>query len=710
MYLRKTSVLVFIFLISACAFAVSAPAVTSSTHPAGEWSSNRSASVSWDAVAGATKYEYAYDSASDTIPDGSDFTTETSLTLPAKQEGIFYFHVRSFQGSNASETTHYTIQIDSTGPKRPKVTATPEGLYVRLEWEESSDNLSGVKGYEIYKNKQTGFEINDPGVEFLGTFTGTGYLDTNEMTEGRTYFYKVAAVDNADNRGIISAEAKAKIPTFCTLGIVLGASLSSDKSKLIIDISSADPIYYSNLYVTPPNKPRETLFSDKSDYNSWQGEIDLAGVSQGEIFVDLKAKEFYGDNCDTNLLFLYDTVLPTIDFIFPKNYREELSETVTLNVQVQDSGDYKSGIGTVEFFYKLTAASAFISLGTPDLNNGYYVMDWNTLLLPNEYYTFKVSASDKAGNTVEAEKPVWIFNTGEIESDVNSLIFEAYASLDLVEEKEGILLGMGIESPNMRELKTQGIEALEIAERSFSERAFSDAVESANFAKDFFAQAQSAIDLNVMGEEEFVFNDQQIGLLLEAVGLSPELISHSEFLIQQSNVSRKLQIMRVSDLNTVYFKPIILISFGFSESFLLDNNISAIGVIEYVPKEFAASASDIVSSREFKTLKEDPTISFSLDKEFFDSGKTLSYGLSSELTEAEAMAFLNDHYVNKFVAPPVLMNPDMAPGVPIPIGFDWFPIVLGAVVVVLVLVLLLILMRRPKKSKFEVPKKKFGRF
>ena len=695
MNFAKIFAIALLLCFAQAAFAA-APAVSSSTHPVQEkWYNSTVAYVSWVPVEGAASYVYAYDSSPDTVPGNSNAIAKTGLTLPPKADGTWFFHVKALGSFGSSDTAHFKIQIDTQGPTQPQPTATARQDGIFLEWTPSEDSLSGASSYTLYRSLTMNFTIRDISVKKFGPFSGTSYLDTNDMEEGRTYFYRLIPIDNAGNTGIMTKEFKAAMPTTCTLGIVLDAGIASDKKTLLVGITAQQPIYYSSLRIVTPDNNKVTLFTDNSNYTSWDGNFDLSSSSQGKGLLILRASEFYGDNCDANKEFVFDTALPSVNFVFPKNYREEVNGVVGIKISAEDTGAFKSGISAVSLSYKANANWISIGTATPD-SNGLYSLSWNTSGLAKGYFTLKANVSDNAGNLVEKTKEVWVFNTTEIAADTNALISAVSREAANAKEKKSLLLSFGIDSNSFSGPQEEGQEKLDSAKQALAERRFEEAKQLATQARNLFSQANSAVLLEQAASEDFIFNKQQIQILLEAARVSPEIIPNSVLLIKQSKVSRALRVFKVTDSGNNYYKAAIVVSFNFPRTFLADNNIGTLQVLEIIPKDFAASASQLAGNADFNVIVADPQIVFYLDKAFFDSNRQIVYALKQSFSESEAMRFISTSTVNKFLAPPVLIGSQYAISA---LSFDFNLVLIAAAAVIIIAVILALLWFLTKRKK-----------
>ncbi|RYD66174.1 MAG: hypothetical protein EOP83_05695, partial [Verrucomicrobiaceae bacterium] len=129
-------------------------------------------------------------------------STSVQVSIPANvADPIFKTGKgRLGKGSRASTTFSVVVVPDTIAPSQPlDLTADPDLQSVALTWNPASDNV-GVTGYRIYRGS---------GMDPIATVTGTTYNDTGLDPE-TSYFYRVAAVDNAGN---LSDESQLTVST-----------------------------------------------------------------------------------------------------------------------------------------------------------------------------------------------------------------------------------------------------------------------------------------------------------------------------------------------------------------------------------------------------------------------------------------------------------------------------------------------------------------
>ena len=175
-----------------------APAGLSASPGAGE------VSLKWSASAGAASYNVYRGPASGAehaTPVATGITT-TSFTNQGLTNGTKYFF--EVAAVNAGGTSGFSNEASA---KPQAIPAAPAGLTaaggvneVTLQWNASA----GATSYNVYRGPSAGAEHPTP---IATGITATSYANTG-LANGKTYFFKVAAVDSAGTSAL-SNEASA---------------------------------------------------------------------------------------------------------------------------------------------------------------------------------------------------------------------------------------------------------------------------------------------------------------------------------------------------------------------------------------------------------------------------------------------------------------------------------------------------------------------
>ncbi len=205
-------------------------------------------SLSWKAPAsdgGAqiTGYDVYEGTASTITGKPVASATGTSATVKNLANGTtYYFKVtavnKAGQGAG-SGVASATPAAPVTNPSAPAgLTATPGHGRVTLSWTApASDGGAGIAGYEVYQGTSPGGESKSPVNGAL--VTATGYTVTG-LTNGTTYYFTVAAVNQAKRQGNKSGEASAA-PALGSASALASASASVSASQTAGGPASGTP-------------------------------------------------------------------------------------------------------------------------------------------------------------------------------------------------------------------------------------------------------------------------------------------------------------------------------------------------------------------------------------------------------------------------------------------------------------------------------------
>ncbi len=694
--------------------ALDAPTVSSPNYPdQSKWyMPTLSIELSWNEVESATKYYYSMDKEPNTEPSLESNSTLETTAAYKKTGGVWYFHVRAAKGNNLGPTTHFKVQLDSARPDWEelsplKATATADGNII-LTWHEATDSDSGVSHYELYRSATFDFDLRGASKKY-SPIEGTSYTDTNDMAENMTFFYLLVAIDKAGNQSRVSNKASATTYAFCDIDFSFDVALSDDKQKLLISIDADGNLYGGTLVATLPDDKTVEFFREAVPFTDYNAEFDLNETVEGIILVDLTARERLGDDCSQSKEFIYDVTSPSIEIISPE-LNETIAEEIVVKVEAFDNGDYKSGIDSVEFFVRREDWELLGEMAAD--GNNIYSIDWNTFNFDNGRHQLKAIVKDAVGNSAEHVSGAIIFNTlyqqGDANAAINAALDSKQNALDFIDslQKQNVL------SESIKSLLTSADSNLSKARELYTigGNEYTSSRSFAKRAQELFDAIHERLTIEKSDEQSFIYNKEQVGILLNASPLERSLIQEAELLIATASPQRKLELIKVSDENSSYYRANVVVTFSVPVDYLTEKDLNFLRVIEFVPKEFAAEAADIYSYYEFTVIEGDPIIEFKIDKELIATGE-ISYGLNKDLTEEEANALIEDGIINKYVVPPVLLHDATASllGFSIPslpsisiAGLDLKPELLagiGAILIVVAALLLLGLLYRKRKKR-----------
>jgi hypothetical protein len=137
----------------------------------------------------------------------TSWISETSATIPVPANDSYYWRViaRDAHNNQRHSTETWTLIVDTAGPSAPIIVAPKNGdtrvSPVLLDWNASSDSLSGVNRYRV--------QIDTAGT-FVGTLTVDSYQaspDTTIALAADTYWWRVIAYDNVGNATAVPPES-----------------------------------------------------------------------------------------------------------------------------------------------------------------------------------------------------------------------------------------------------------------------------------------------------------------------------------------------------------------------------------------------------------------------------------------------------------------------------------------------------------------------
>jgi len=127
--------------------------------------------------------------------DGNGFVDYTAAIV-IESEGEHSLEFYSVDDAN-NEEVHQTkyVRIDKSPPTKVSGLSVSAGhQQVSLSWTASTDSVSGVMEYRVYRSDVNTFDVNI----LAGATSNTNYTDSN-LINGQTYYYRVIASDHAGN-------------------------------------------------------------------------------------------------------------------------------------------------------------------------------------------------------------------------------------------------------------------------------------------------------------------------------------------------------------------------------------------------------------------------------------------------------------------------------------------------------------------------------
>jgi hypothetical protein len=138
---------------------------------------------------------------------GSEKTWTGYLIISSDQKeqiGSFKFQGRDIEGNLGTDITDGGIfLVDTVAPPTiPDVKAVGQDGGIKLSWSFSES----VKEFRVYKSTSQNADLSN----FYKSIVGKSFTDT-DVEKGKTYYYRVSAVDEAGNEGALSFETYATV-------------------------------------------------------------------------------------------------------------------------------------------------------------------------------------------------------------------------------------------------------------------------------------------------------------------------------------------------------------------------------------------------------------------------------------------------------------------------------------------------------------------
>ena len=121
--------------------------------------------------------------------------------------------------------------VDTTPPSKVLgLNVIPiSGTQLHLTWDANAE--PDLNHYNVYRGSTTGFQVNTLTDTPLAQPSSNSYSDTNGLSDSTSYYYRVAAVDNAGNVGVLSAEKSGTTLDSIAPSKVLGLSVTPVSSS-----------------------------------------------------------------------------------------------------------------------------------------------------------------------------------------------------------------------------------------------------------------------------------------------------------------------------------------------------------------------------------------------------------------------------------------------------------------------------------------------
>jgi hypothetical protein len=176
---------------------LSAPSGLTATGAAGQ------VSLDWSAVNSASSYTVYWDNSTGVSSSSTAITSVSTdnYTHSSLDNGsIYYYKVAAVDTDNTTGTLSSEVNAATPLPAPDNLSASGANNTITLTW----NSVSGATSYTLYWDNVSGIDSSDTAITSI---TNDNYTHNN-MDNGSTYYYKVAAV-NSSGTGTLSSVASA---------------------------------------------------------------------------------------------------------------------------------------------------------------------------------------------------------------------------------------------------------------------------------------------------------------------------------------------------------------------------------------------------------------------------------------------------------------------------------------------------------------------
>jgi fibronectin type 3 domain-containing protein/predicted small secreted protein len=170
--------------------------------------SESSIKVTWNALAGASKYQVyrgpTY-SATNMAPVAYIDAPATEYTDTGLTPGTYYYYrIAAIDSSDRKGpiSSNYDSATTRAAPAAPTVTGIYTAALSDSSIEVTWDAFTGASKYRVYRGTSSASANMEP-LAYIDT-PATEYTDTG-LTPGATYYYRIAVIDSENNEGLLSS-------------------------------------------------------------------------------------------------------------------------------------------------------------------------------------------------------------------------------------------------------------------------------------------------------------------------------------------------------------------------------------------------------------------------------------------------------------------------------------------------------------------------
>ncbi len=348
---------------------------------------------STDDYSGIKGYIVEYSVNSDFTNAVSILVTPSELDLSGLADGTWYWRVKAVDNAGNESAWSYSESFYTASNPDIDPPSVPDGLVdsvtlsdVALDWNDSTDDASGVKEYVVE------YSVDSDFTGAISQTVTTSELDLSGLADG-TWYWRVKAVDNVGNE---SAWSDVDTYTIYTIDIVApevpdGLVSNVDAENAALDWNDAnDDLSGVKEYVVEYSLNAD--FTGASSQITASSELDLSDLADGTWYWRVKTI----DNADNESAWSAadSYTIYTIDIVAPEIPTDLTSEVVSDNVTLDwaDATDDLSGVK--EYLVEYSLNSDFSEALSQTVNSS----ETAIYELSNGTWYWRVKTVDNVGN------------------------------------------------------------------------------------------------------------------------------------------------------------------------------------------------------------------------------------------------------------------------------------------------------------------------